>query len=172
VVAGSWLGDMGQAIYPTSPADQALRLQLLRLLPPRLPLLPLRSSITRLASVTRRQDFPLTHLGLNVFFQRAAMKAFTSLQIWGLFPNAPSGSRSSLRDRFLPTHLPRFRTSCARPTLPPLLALERPFHPAASSSVSEQQDSGSGIFNKLCSPDRYSFVYNHLCFHGSFVRFV
>jgi hypothetical protein len=42
--------------------------------------------------------------------------------------------------------------------LPPLLALERLFHPAASSSVSEQDNGdGSGIFDKHCSPGIRSY---------------
>jgi hypothetical protein len=43
------------------------------------------------------------------------------------------GSRSSHRDQFLPTHLPRFRTRCARSSPSPLLALERSFLPARHS---------------------------------------
>ena len=43
------------------------------------------------------------------------------------FPIFSAGSRSSHRDRFLPTHLPRFRARCARSSPSSLLALERPF---------------------------------------------
>jgi hypothetical protein len=46
-------------IYSTSPADRVLRVQLLRLSPPRLPLLPLRTSVTPRAFDNRRQSFRL-----------------------------------------------------------------------------------------------------------------
>jgi hypothetical protein len=58
-----------------------------------------------------------------------------------------------------------------------LLALERLFHPAASSSVSEQ-DNGSGIFNKLCSPDirskshLFSKQFSSVSFRGSSTKFL
>jgi hypothetical protein len=47
-------------IYPTSPADRVLRLQLFRLLPPPLPLLPLRSSVTPRACAPRFERASLT----------------------------------------------------------------------------------------------------------------
>ena len=54
-------------------------------------------------------------------------------EILGHIPNASSGSRSSHRDRVLPTHLPRFRVRCARSSPSSLLALERSFLPAHHS---------------------------------------
>jgi len=57
------------------------------------------------------------------------MEVFTS-RSRDHFPISSAGSRSSHRDRFLPTHLPRFRARCARSSLSSLLALERSFLPA------------------------------------------
>jgi hypothetical protein len=56
-----WVVYTAHVIYPTSLADRILRLKLLRLSPPRLPLLPLRSPVTPRALDIRRQSFPPAH---------------------------------------------------------------------------------------------------------------
>ena len=60
------------------------------------------------------------------------MEVFTSRSRDQL-PIFSAGSRSLHRDRFLPTHLPRFRARCARSSPLSLLALELPFLPAHHS---------------------------------------
>jgi hypothetical protein len=71
-----------QGIYPTSPADRVLRLQLLRLLPPRLPLLPLRPSVTTRAFDNRRQSFSQFERVLST-----PGDGGLDVKILGLFPN-------------------------------------------------------------------------------------
>jgi hypothetical protein len=120
-------------IYPAccSPADRALRLQLLRLLPLRLALLPLRSALVSHAPRVRQPPSVVSICAPRL--ERVLITRGDGgphIKTAGPFPNVFSGSRPSLRDRFLPTHLPRFRARSARPTLPLLLALERPFCPA------------------------------------------
>ena len=92
--------------------------------------------------------FSPAHRGQNAFLERAAKKVFTS-RSWVTSRTTSSGSRSSLHDRFLPTHLPRFRARCARSSSSPSFASRRSFLPAQHSRVTIQ-DNGS-VSSVSCS---------------------